>query len=85
MQMHVITFEPSDDWAGPYTDPEVLQKTLRIIRMVDPEAEVISRETDPWAEQILAGLLPWVIHVDLVDGMPQRRAQRASSGSEAEP
>jgi len=71
MQMHVIAYEPSADWAGPYTNQELLKRTLAIIQQVDRTAEVISKETDPWAEQILAGLLPYKIHVDLVDGMPQ--------------
>jgi hypothetical protein len=43
--------------------------------MVDPEAEVITRETDPFATQILAGLIPYKIHVDLEDGMLQLPAE----------
>ena len=36
MQMHVIGFEPSGDLAGPYTDPKVLEGTLKIILEVYP-------------------------------------------------
>ena len=36
-----------------------------------PNAEIIGRECNPFSDQILAGLLPFRIHVDLVDGMPQ--------------
>ena len=68
MQMHVIGFEPSGDWAGPYTDPKVLEGTLKIILEVDPNAEIVSRETDPFEEQILAGLKPYKIHIDVVNG-----------------
>lgn len=75
MKMHVITTELGDDWAGPYTDLGLLQKTLAIIRKMDPMAEVESRETDPYSEQIRGGLLPYHIHVNLVDGEPQLPAE----------
>lgn len=69
--MHGILYAEGEDAEGPYTDPELLKRTLEIIQMIDPDAEIISRECNPWSEQILAGLLPYRIHVDLVDGMPQ--------------
>jgi len=71
MKMYGIATDLGDDWAGPYVDQELLKKTLAIIQKVDPNAEIVSKETDPFSEQILAGLLPFRIHVDLVDGMPQ--------------
>jgi len=71
MKMSAIDYAAGEDAAGPYTDEVLLQKTLEIIRQIDPDAEIISRECNPWSEQILAGLLPFRIHVDLVDGMPQ--------------
>jgi len=71
MKMFAIDYVGGDDAEGPYTDPELLKATLAIIQQVDPDAEVISRECNPWSEQILGGLLPFTIHVDLVDGMPQ--------------
>jgi hypothetical protein len=71
MKMYGIATDLGDDWAGPYVDQALLQKTLEIILQVDPNAEVVSKETDPFSEQVLAGLLPYRIHVDLVDGMPQ--------------
>jgi hypothetical protein len=66
MQMHVIDSEAGA--VGPYTDKVLLQKTLAIIGQIDPGAEVISRETDPFEEQILAGLKPYKIHIDVVNG-----------------
>jgi len=71
MKMYGIATDLGDDWAGPYVDQELLKKTLTIIQKVDPNAEIVSKETDPFSEQVLAGLLPFRIHVDLVDGMPQ--------------
>lgn len=72
MQMHVIATDRGSDWAGPYTDEALLQKTLAIIRKLDPEAEIISRETNPHQAQIEAGLLPFEIFVYLDDeGKPQ--------------
>ena len=75
MKMYGIATDLGDDWAGPYVDQELLQKTLAIIQQVDPNAEIVSKETDPFSEQVLAGLLPFRIHVDLVDGMPQLPAE----------
>ena len=75
MQMHVIATELGDDWAGPYTDKALLQKTLDIIQKIDPGAEIISREVNPYAEQINAGLLPYQIHVEIVGGAPQLPAE----------
>jgi len=76
MKMSAIEYTGAvEDAYGPYTDPILLQKTLEIIRQIDPNAEIISRECNPWAEQILVGLLPFRIHVDLMDGMPQLPAE----------
>jgi hypothetical protein len=71
MQMHVIATELGDDWAGPYTDQGLLEKTLAIIQKIDPAAEIISRETNPHQAQIEAGLLPYQIHVNVIGGEPQ--------------
>jgi hypothetical protein len=71
MQMHVIAMELGDDWAGPYTDIALLQKTLAIIQKIDPDAETISKDCDPFREQIEAGLQPYQVHVDIVAGEPQ--------------
>jgi hypothetical protein len=71
MQMHVIATELGSDWAGPYTDIALAQKILAIVRQLDPEAEIVSRETDPYREQIAAGLKPYHIHVAVIGGEPQ--------------
>jgi hypothetical protein len=71
MQMHVIVTELGPDWAGPYTDITLLQKTLAIIQKIDPDAEIVSRESDPYKQQIEAGLLPYHIRVSIVGGEPQ--------------
>lgn len=68
MQMHVIGTGLGEDYAGPYTDIALLEKTLAIIQRIDPTAEVISRETDPYRDQIEAGLKPFQIHVDIIGG-----------------
>lgn len=74
MRMFAIEYG-GDDACGPYTDEDLLKKTLAIISQIEPNAEVISRECNPFSEQILAGLQPFRIHVDLVDGMPQLPAE----------
>jgi len=75
MKMFAVDYAAGEDAAGPYTDEVLLQKTLEIIRQIDPDAEVLSRECNPFSNQILAGLLPFRIHVDLLDGMPQLPAE----------
>ena len=75
MKMFAVDYAAGEDAAGPYTDEVLLQKTLEIIRQIDPDAEVLSRECNPFSNQILAGLLPFRIHVDLVDGIPQLPAE----------
>jgi hypothetical protein len=84
MQMHVITTELGDDWAGPYTDQGLLQKTLAIIRQIDQGAEVVSKPANPFAEQINAGLLPYHIQVAVVGGEPQLPATVALTWPPAE-
>lgn len=71
MQMHVIATELGSDWSGPYTDLALAQKILAIVRQLDSGAEIISRETDPYREQINAGLKPYHIHVAVIGGEPQ--------------
>ena len=71
MQMHVIATELGADWSGPYTDLALANKILSIVGQLDPEAEIISRETDPHREQINAGLQPYHIHVAVIGGEPQ--------------
>jgi hypothetical protein len=54
--------------AGPITDSKLLQRSLDIIKLLDPEAEIIMVESDQWADHILAGNKPYRVNVDLVDG-----------------
>jgi hypothetical protein len=75
MQMHVIATDLGSDWAGPYTDKHLLEKTFAIIKKVDPDAEILSREANPFSEQILSGMQPYKIHVDIVGGEPQLPAE----------
>lgn len=70
MEMYAIAI--GEEWqAGPYTSRELADRTLAIIQTINPDAELVTQEMDPWSEQILAGLLPFRIHVDLADGLPQ--------------
>ena len=75
MKMHVIATELGDDWAGPYTDVLLLKKTLGIVRRLDPAAEIVSKETDPFREQIESRLLPYQIFVNIIEGEPQLPAE----------
>jgi len=76
MKIHIIDGTGPEDAWGPYTNQELLARSLEIIRMaLDDLAEVVTKECDPWAEQILAGLLPYRIHVDIVGGEPQLPAE----------
>jgi hypothetical protein len=75
MKMHVIATELGDDWAGPYTDILLLKKTLDIVQRLDPGAEVVGKETDPFREQIESGLLPYQISINIIEGEPQLPAE----------
>lgn len=75
MQMHVIATELGVDWSGPYTDITLANKILDIVKQLDPEAEIISRETDPYKGQIGAGMQPYHIHVNVIGGEPQLPAE----------
>jgi hypothetical protein len=69
--MYVIATELGPDWSGPYTDIALAKKILAIVQRLDPDAEIISLESDPFKEQIEAGLQPYQIHVNVVGGEPQ--------------
>jgi hypothetical protein len=75
MQIFAIATELGDDWAGPYADKALLEKVFSIVQQVDSEAEIISRETDPFKEQIMAGMRPYKVEVDLIDDQPQLPAE----------
>lgn len=75
MQMHVIATELGKDWSGPFTDLALAKKILAIVQSIDPEAEIISKESDPYREQINAGLQPYHIHVTVIGGEPQLPAE----------
>lgn len=70
MRMFAIEYG-GEDAEGPYTDEDLMQRTLAIIRQIEPNADIIGRECNPWSEQILGGLKPWKIRADLIDGMVQ--------------
>jgi hypothetical protein len=69
--MHVIATELGDDWDGPYTDKKLALNILDIVHKLDPDAEIISKDCDPFREQIETGLQPFKIHVDIIGGEPQ--------------
>jgi len=69
MEMHAIAI--GEEWqAGPYASKDLAEKTLVIIQRMNPAAELVTQEMDPWADEILAGLLPFDIHVDIMNGEP---------------
>ena len=68
MQMICIATSNEEDFYGPYTDLALADRILAIVKTFDPGAELVSRDTDQWAKQIIAGLKPWKIHIDVVNG-----------------
>lgn len=71
MQMHVIATELGDDWTGPYTNFVLANKILAIVRQIDPGAEIVSKDCDPFRKQIETGLQPYQINIDIIAGEPQ--------------
>lgn len=75
MQMFCIADSRQEDFWGPYTDRALAERILKIVQAgVDEGAEIVCRECDEWAKEILSGLLPWKIVVLLEDGKIQETA-----------
>ncbi len=72
MQLYGITDSFEEGFWGPYTDPELADKVLRIVQIsIDEEAEIVTAEADQYADQLRAGLLPFKISVTLLNGVVQ--------------
>ena len=68
MQMICIADSQQEEFWGPYTDLALAERILKIVQSFDPGAELVSRPTDQWAKEIIAGLKPWKIHIDVING-----------------
>jgi hypothetical protein len=67
--MLCIADSRGEDFWGPYTDQALAERILKIVQAgVDEGAEIVCRNCDEWAKEILSGLLPWKIVVLLEDG-----------------
>ena len=66
--MICIKLTNEEDFYGPYTDLALADRILEIVQSFDPGAELVSRPTDQWAKQIISGLKPWKIHIDIING-----------------
>lgn len=57
---------------GPYTKPILADKVLKIVKQaIDPDAEIVSVDCDPWEDQLNAGLLPVKITLEIVGNRPK--------------
>ena len=68
MQMICIADGREEEFWGPYTDLALAERILNIVQSFDPGAELVSRDTDKWAKEIIAGMKPWKIHIDIING-----------------
>jgi hypothetical protein len=68
MQMICIADGREEEYWGPYTDLALAERILAIVQSFDPGAELVSKETDQWAKEIISGKKPWKIHIDIVNG-----------------
>ena len=68
MEMICIADSNQEEFWGPYTDLALAERILKIVQSFDPGAELVTRATDQWAKQIIAGLKPWKIHIDVING-----------------
>lgn len=66
--MICIADSNQEEFWGPYTDLALAERILKIVQSFDPGAELVSRPTDQWAKEIIAGLKPWKIHIDVING-----------------
>jgi hypothetical protein len=44
MEMHVVATDLRDDRSGPYTNQDLQHRAPAIVRKIEPEAEIISRD-----------------------------------------
>ncbi len=66
MQIFCVADSVEEEFYGPFTDRDLAEKVLKIVQMaVDDGAELRTVETDAYADQLRAGLLPWKIEVEL--------------------
>jgi len=71
MIIRFIDSESFDGMYGPFLDEALAERVLKIIRMAATDAEdaeIVSFDPDPWKEQIGAGLLPFVISIESLNG-----------------
>jgi len=62
--MFCIADSREEEFWGPYTDKTLAERILKIVRLgTDPGAELVSKETDQYANEILSGLLPWNVQI----------------------
>lgn len=67
MQIFCIADSVEEEFFGPFTDRVLAEKVLKIVKMaVDESAELRTVETDAYADQLRAGLLPFKIEVELL-------------------
>lgn len=69
--MKIFIIDSEHDAWGPYSE-EMAAEILPICHAAGhTDAEIVTKELDEHTEQLRAGLLPYQIHVDIVDGEPQ--------------
>jgi hypothetical protein len=67
MNIFCIADSVEDEFWGPYTDENLADKVLKIVKMaVDEGSEMRIVESDLYADQLRAGLLPFKICVELL-------------------
>jgi hypothetical protein len=67
MNIFCIADSVEDEFWGPYTDENLADKVLKIVKMaVDEGSEMRIVESDQYADQLRAGLLPFKICVELL-------------------
>lgn len=65
MKLYGVTDSLDDKFAGIYTNPKVAKIVHEIFSLVvDEQSEIVDVESDPYAEQLLAGKKPWEICVE---------------------
>jgi hypothetical protein len=70
--MYCIADSVEDQFWGPYTKKPLADKVLKFVRKaVDPEAEIHEQECDEYEKEIMAGLLPIKICLEIQGGHPK--------------
>lgn len=72
IKMYCVADSTEEQFWGPYTKKPLADKVLKFVqKAVDDEAEIHEVECDEYEKELMAGLLPIKISLEIVGGHPK--------------